>query len=122
MKEIIVPNLPPPNGHYSHAVISGEHLYMSGILPNLVKPSASLNEQFSAVFEVIQKILNFSGCNLQDVVNCRLYVADIQDWPRINELYAGVFSSHRPARVVVPVKELHFGYKLEVELMAEISK
>lgn len=95
---------------------------MSGILPNLVKPSASLNEQFSAVFEVIQKILNFSGCNLQDVVNCRLYVADIQDWPRINELYAGVFGSHRPARVVVPVKELHFGYKLEVELMAEISK
>ena len=41
MREIIVPNLPPPNGHYSHAVISKGQLYMSGILPNLVKPQDS---------------------------------------------------------------------------------
>ncbi len=34
---------------------------------------------------------------------------DINDWPRINELYAKAFGNHRPARVVVPVKELHFG-------------
>ena len=122
MREIIVPNLPPPNGHYSHAVISKGQLYMSGILPNLVKPQDSLDDQFEAVFKVIREVLGFNGVSLQDVVTCRVYVADINDWPRINELYAKAFGNHRPARVVVPVKELHFGYKLEVELMAEMPQ
>ena len=115
MREIIVPNLPPPNGHYSHAVISKGQLYMSGILPNLVKPQDSLDDQFEAVFKVIREVLGFNGVSLQDV-------ADINDWPLINELYAKAFGNHRPARVVVPVKELHFGYKLEVELMAEMPQ
>lgn len=95
---------------------------MSGILPNLVKPQDSLDDQFEAVFKVIREVLGFNGVSLQDVVNCRVYVADINDWPRINELYAKAFGNHRPARVVVPVKELHFGYKLEVELMAEMPE
>lgn len=93
---------------------------MSGILPNLVKPENNLDDQFEAVFKVIREVLAYTGTSLQHVVNCRIYVADITDWPRINELYAKVFGEHRPARVVVPVKELHFGYKLEVELMAEL--
>ncbi|WP_370757093.1 RidA family protein [Parasutterella sp.] len=49
-----------------------------------------------------------------------IYIADLNDWPEINRLYSERFKSARPARVVVPVKELHFGYRLEVELMAAV--
>ena len=76
--------------------------------------------QFKAVFDVIEKILSECGSDLNQVVNCRIYIADLKDWPEINALYAERFGAHKPARVVVPVKELHFGYRLEVELMAAV--
>lgn len=60
------------------------------------------------------------GTALDKTVNARIYIADLRDWPEINRLYSERFKSCKPARVVVPVKELHFGYKLEVELMAEL--
>lgn len=120
MKELIVPSLPPPNGHYSHAVIFNGAVYVSGILPMGVRPEADVKDQFKAVFDTIEKILAESGSDLNQVVNCRLYIADLRDWGEINALYTERFGQHRPARVVVPVKELHFGYRLEVELMAAV--
>lgn len=120
MKEIIVSDLPAPNGHYSHAVVFNGAAYLSGILPMGVKPEDSVKDQFKAVFDVIEKILSECGSDLNQVVNCRIYIADLKDWPEINALYAERFGEHRPARVVVPVKELHFGYRLEVEMMAAI--
>lgn len=120
MKEIILPNLPPPNGHYSHAVIFNGAAYVSGVLPMRVKPAASVKDQFDAVFDVIEEILAECGSSLNKVVNCRLYIAHLDDWNEINRLYSERFKTMRPARVVVPVKELHFGYRLEVELMAAV--
>ena len=111
MREVILSSLPPPNGHYSHAVIFNGAAYVSG---------ASVKEQFDAVFDVIEAILKECESSLDKVVNCRIYIADLNDWPEINRLYSERFKSARPARVVVPVKELHFGYRLEVELMAAV--
>ena len=110
MREVILSSLPPPNGHYSHAVIFNGAAYVSGVLPMRVKPGASVNEA----------ILKECESSLDKVVNCRIYIADLNDWPEINRLYSERFKSARPARVVVPVKELHFGYRLEVELMAAV--
>ena len=120
MREVILPSLPPPNGHYSHAGIFNGAAYVSGVLPMRVKPEASVKEQFDAVFDVIETILKECESSLEKVVNCRTYIADLNDWPEINRLYSERFKSARPARVVVPVKELHFGYRLEVELMAAV--
>lgn len=120
MREVILSSLPPPNGHYSHAVVFNGAAYFSGVLPMRVKPGASVKEQFDAVFDVIEAILKECESSLDKVVNCRIYIADLNDWPEINRLYSERFKSARPARVVVPVKELHFGYRLEVELMAAV--
>ena len=46
MREVILSSLPPPNGHYSHAVIFNGAAYVSGVLPMRVKPGASVKEQF----------------------------------------------------------------------------
>ena len=112
MREVILSSLPPPNGHYSHAVIFNGAAYVSGVLPMRVKPGASVKEQFDAVFDIIEAILKECESSLDKV--------DLNDWPEINRLYSERFKSARPARVVVPVKELHFGYRLEVELMAAV--
>ncbi len=122
MRTFIAPDAPAPNGHYSHAVVFNGAAWLSGILPNAVAPGAPLEEQFDAVFRTIRTILAGCGTDLSRTVLCRIYIADLDDWPEVNRLYADVFGEHRPARVVVPVKELHFGYRLEVELMAEAGE
>lgn len=88
MREVILPSLPPPNGHYSHAVIFNGAAYVSGVLPMRVKPEASVKEQFDAVFDVIETILKECESSLEKVVNCRIYIADLNDWPDINRLTA----------------------------------
>lgn len=122
MKEIISSELPPPNGHYSHAVIFNGAVYVSGILPMGVKPEDSLVDQFNDVFKTLKKILQESGSDFDHVVHSRIYIASLKDWPEINRLYSEVMVDRKPARVVVLVKELHFGYRLEVEMMASLRK
>lgn len=122
MKEIISKELPPPNGHYSHAVVFNGVVYISGILPMNCKPEDSVLEQFNDVFKSLRVILKESGSGLERVIQCRIYIASLQDWPKINRLYSEMMGGHKPARVVVPVKELHFGYRLEVEMMASVEK
>ncbi len=121
MQEIIIDSLPAPAGHYSHAVVSGTTIYSSGILPVGVKPDANIDEQFKQVFDVIEKILATCGSTFDDVVRCHIYLADINDWDMVNKLYAARFGEHRPARSLIPVPELHFGYRLEAEVIAEIN-
>lgn len=70
--------------------------YVSGVLPMRVKPGASVKEQFDAVFDVIEAILKECESSLDKVVNCRIYIADLNDWPEINRLYSERFKSARP--------------------------
>ena len=46
---------------------------------------------------------------------------DIADWPVFNRLYAEMFGDHRPARVVVPVAPLHYGYRVEMDAIAAVD-
>ncbi|MCK5148563.1 RidA family protein [bacterium] len=53
-----------------------------------------------------------------EILNLLLYVSDINLWTEVNQIYAEFFGDHRPARVVVPTKELHFGFKIEIDVIA----
>ncbi len=121
METIILKDLPPPNGHYSHAVRHNDTLYVSGILPGGLSPDSPLEEQFTRVFDTIESILANSGATLNQIISCHIYTPDLEMWPEINRLYAERLGEHKPARVVVPVKELHFGYKLEVEVVVALQ-
>jgi 2-iminobutanoate/2-iminopropanoate deaminase len=50
-----------------------------------------------------------------------IYVSDISLWGEVNETYARVMGEHRPARAVVPVKDLHFGYQIEIQAIAAVG-
>ena len=47
-----------------------------------------------------------------------IYVSDLELWDAVNRKYAEVMGDHRPARAIVPVKELHFGTKIEIQTIA----
>ena len=120
MEFVQSPDLPPPAGHYSQAVVTrGGLVFVSGVLPARELAGAPFDQQCASVFAQCETILRAAGCGLQDVVQCTAYLAGVELWPAFNTAYAGAFGGHRPARAVVPVPALHYGFLVEVQLVAE---
>ena len=121
MEFIASDELPAPAGHYSQAVASGSLVFLSGILPaqGSVAAGASFEAQCASVFEQAEKVLRAAGCGFQDVVQCTAYIVGVESWPSFNSIYARTFGAHKPARAVVPVPGLHYGFLVEVQLVAQ---
>lgn len=117
-------NLPMPGGHYSQAVIHNGLIYISGQLPfnpfTGEKVNGSIEEQTQQILDNVNTLLKDAGSSKKNVLKCTVYISDINLWGRVNEVYADFFGKHKPARAVVPVKDLHFGFKIEMELIASI--
>ncbi|MET0983285.1 MAG: RidA family protein [Telluria sp.] len=113
--------LPAPGGHYSQAVAAGSLVFLSGILParDSIGPTASFEAQCASVFDQCEKVLRAAGCGFGDVVQCTAYIVGVEAWPAFNAIYARVFGAHKPARAVVPVPGLHYGFLVEVQLVAQ---
>lgn len=126
MTIIQVSDSPKPVGHYSHAIVSNGLVFTSGILPIRIKTAeklpveSSMEEQMAVVFDNLKQVLAEAGSSVDKVVKATVYIADGDNWGIVNQLYADFFGSHRPARSIIPVKELHFGYKIELEAVAEL--
>ncbi|MES2758784.1 MAG: RidA family protein [Pseudomonadota bacterium] len=121
MKLIQSAELPAPGGHYSQAVEANGLVFVSGVLPSPVEvdPLADgFERQCESVFGQCEKVLRAAGCGFGDVVQCTAYLAGVEHWPAFNALYARVFGAHKPARAVVPVPALHFGFLVEIQLVA----
>ena len=68
----------------------------------------------------MKRILHEAGSDLDRVVKVNAYITDINDWAEFNTIYAEYFGDHRPARAVLPVGPLHYGFKVEIEVIAEV--
>ena len=122
INKIITDNAPAPRGHYSHAVEWNGLIFLSGQLPidaeGIPRADLSVEEQARLVFHNLKHVLADSGSSLDHVLRAGVYVSDIADWDRVDRIYKEFFGGHRPARSVVQVNDLHFGAKLDVELVA----
>jgi len=122
MKIVTTINAPQPAGHYSQAVIHENLVFVSGQLPIYPdtgeKVLGSIEEQTSRVLNNIKAILEASNSSLNQVLKVTVYVSDITLWDRVNRIYSDFFGNHRPARAVVPTKELHHGFQVEMEVIA----
>lgn len=122
MKIVSTPDASPPAGHYSQAVSHLGTLYISGQLP--VSPDGRHNveapfaEQAKVALDNLLAILKAGGGGPENLVKVTVYVVGVEHWPTFNRVYAAALGDHRPARVVVPVPELHHGYRVEVEAVA----
>lgn len=121
MQLINIPGAPLPAGHYSPAVAAGGFVFVSGMLPSTQPEDASHHDfeaQSHMVLQRCEQVLAAAGCRLDQVVQCTAYVVGMDHWPLFNRVYQARFGEHRPARAVVPVPELHYGFLVEVTMTA----
>ena len=126
MKTIETPQAPHPAGHYAQAVVHGGLVFVAGQLPHDVanpgRTPGDAEEQTQLALRNVEAILEAAGSGLDRLLSVTVYVADIGLWARVNAAYARVLGSHRPARAVVPVKELHHGYLVEIQAVAALRE
>jgi 2-iminobutanoate/2-iminopropanoate deaminase len=119
---ILTPDAPTPAGHYSQAIVHNSLVYVAGQLPidpkTGEKKTGPIEEQTELVLNNIRAILAAAGSDLSRVLKMTVYISDISQWGKVNEVYGRVLGDHRPARAIVPVKELHYGFQIEIDAIA----
>ncbi|HEX6126134.1 MAG TPA: RidA family protein [Pyrinomonadaceae bacterium] len=122
MRAIQPSGQPTPKGHYSPGIEHNGLVFVSGQLPMDLKTrepfTGSIEEQTELALRNIEAVLHEAGSGLDHVLQMTIYISDIELWGRVNETYAQVMGRHRPARAVIPVKDLHFGTKIEIAAIA----
>ena len=126
MRAVTIESKLENKGHYVPGVVAGGMLYISGQLPvhhETGEPiSGDIARQTRDALHNVELVLQAAGLSRGDVVMCRVYIPDVAHWDTVNEVYAEFFGNHRPARVVVPSRELHNGALVEIEAVAEMKE
>ncbi len=120
-----VPDVPSgvsPIGPYSVAVTAGDLIFISGQValdPATDAPiRGDVRAQAERVMENIGLVLGDLAVGFDDIVKTTIFLADIADFPLVNEVYAGYFSEAPPARSTVQVAGLPGGFLVEIEVIA----
>lgn len=126
VKAVSTQQAPQPAGHYSQAIVHNGLVFVSGQLPidpqTGEKRVGSIEEQTEQALRNVSAILKAAGSDINHVIKTTVYVSDIGLWDRVNAVYARFFGQHRPARAVVPTRNLHFGFQVEIEAVAAVKK
>ena len=113
---------PAAIGPYSQAIETGGTIYVSGQLP--INPATGqfaeggIKELTRQSLTNMQHILQQAGCDMQHVVKTSVFLADMNDFAEMNEVYAEFFKAPFPARSAVAVKTLPKGARVEIECIA----
>lgn len=125
MKLISTPNAPAPAGHYSQAVVHGGVVHVAGQLGfDPRRPGHtpdSIEVQTEQALRNVANILVAAGSDLHHVLSMTIFITDLSDWGRVNAVYAQVMGDHKPARAIVPVKDLHYGFGIEIQCTAAVA-
>ena len=123
MRKIIeTPNAPAPIGPYSQAVMVGDTLYTSGqiainpengelVLENITKETTQVMKNISGVLKAVE--MDFSN-----VVKCSIFMKDMEQYSKINDVYAKYFTENPPAREAVQVSVLPLNVNVEISVIA----
>ena len=126
MKTIQPANQPQPKGHYSPGIEHNGLIYVSGQLPMTLDTrevfTGDIGEQTELALRNVEAVLHSAGSDLNHVLQMTIYVSDMEMWGKVNEVYARVMGDHRPARAMIPVKDLHFGTQIEIQAIAAVKE
>jgi len=126
-RELMVDGLAAPISHYADAVVAGDTVYVSGIVPvdagGAIVGGDDVVAQARQVFAIMGRVLEAAGASAADVVKVTLYLLDIDDRPKINSVRQEFFGSTRPASTLVEVSRLAVpGALLEIEAVAHLGR
>jgi 2-iminobutanoate/2-iminopropanoate deaminase len=119
---VSAPDAPKAIGPYSHAVRTGQLLFVSGQVPidpatgNLV--DGDIAAQTQRVMQNLDAVLKAAGLSLRDVVRTTIYLADMNDFAAVNAAYGTFFSDPYPARATVQVSRLPKDARVEIDAIA----
>ena len=118
---ILTPNASPPGGHYSQATVFENLIFTAGQLAITTtgeRLNGPIEEQALQALKNIKAILEAAGSDLNHVLKTTVFISDISLWPKVNQVYSEFFGNHKPARSIIPVKELNHGFMIEIEAIA----
>jgi 2-iminobutanoate/2-iminopropanoate deaminase len=116
---------PQALGPYSQAVRVGDFVFLSGQIP--LDPSSGtivegdITVQTRRVMDNLAAVLRASGASFTDVVKSSIFLADLGDFAKMNEVYGSYFTSEPPARSTVQVGALPRGVRIEIDMIAHVG-
>lgn len=113
-----------PNGIFSPAIIAGDLVFTSGqigIDPKTGQMAEGMEAQLEQVFRNLAAVLEASGSSIDHVVKATVFLADMNDYNKMNELYRKQFKSDPPARSTVQVARLPRDARIEIEVVAVVK-
>ena len=115
----------PPNGLFTPAIITGDLVFTSGQIGLDPKtgqfPEGGFEAQFQQVFKNLTAVLEASGSSVEHMVKATVFLADMNDYNAMNELYRKQFKGDPPARTTVQVARLPRDARVEIEVVAVLK-
>lgn len=126
-KQIIsTPRAPLPKGPYSQAVVAGDLVFVAGQGPLDPKTGqfvlGEIRDECELTLKNIQAILRACGADLNNVVQCTVYLANLVDFEAMNEVYSRFFPRQCPARTTTQAGRLLAGIKIEIDAVAFVDR
>ncbi len=123
MEYIHTDKAPKAIGPYSQAIKIGDFIFTSGqiaLTPDGVMREGDIEVQTTQVLTNLKNVLEEAGSSLDKVIKTTIFLANMDDFAKVNEIYAKFFDSHKPARSTVAVKTLPKNALIEIEAIATI--
>jgi 2-iminobutanoate/2-iminopropanoate deaminase len=112
-------------GPYSHAMKANGFLFTAGQIPTTVEgkiEASDMEGQTRQIFRNVRALLAAEGLTTAAVVKTTVFVTDLDEYPRLNAVYAEEFDGHKPARSTIQVAALPLGAKVEIEFLVELQR
>jgi 2-iminobutanoate/2-iminopropanoate deaminase len=127
VKAILTAGAPAPIGPYNQAIRAGDYLFCSGQIPldpvtGEIVGGTDVSLQTVQVMANIAAVLGAAGANFAHVVKTTIYLVDMNEFSKVNEIYGASFASGpAPARSTVAVVALPRGVRVEIEVVAHLA-
>ena len=124
MKIVSTTEAPAAIGPYSQGIIVNNVFYSSGQIPLTAKGElvdGDVAAQTHQVFKNLQAVLKEAGSSLEGVVKTTVFIKDMNDFGKVNEVYGEYFHTHKPARSCVEVARLPKDVLIEIEVIALVK-
>src|SRR5262249_31639112 len=123
---VAVSGAPAANGPYSQGVVSNGFLFTAGFTPRdpaTGKPVVGdITVQANRVFDNLDAVLKGVGCSFKDVVKVTVYMTNLDDFAKMNDVMAAKFGDHKPVRTTIQAARLPGGATLEIDFIARLPR